>query len=188
MPTCPIARTQHRTKSDSCADATPASSPRRPPPRIFGTVKPLPNLEQTRNMAPARDAPVVRQARDGERHLDALKWGLAPISRRIRRPASQSTPGRRPSPVRHSRVHPTQLKQRGRYASYATLAAYIEEESDLFADHAPSGPPSRLPAACRRATGLANGAEVTARCRNRGLYIIQMQRAIVWVHRSVSTT
>ena len=45
---------------------------------MFGTVKPLPNLEQTWNMAPTRDAPVVRLSRDGERHLDALKWGLVP--------------------------------------------------------------------------------------------------------------
>jgi putative SOS response-associated peptidase YedK len=41
-------------------------------------VNPLPNLEPTWNMAPTRDAPVVRLSRDGERHLDALKWGLIP--------------------------------------------------------------------------------------------------------------
>ncbi len=29
-------------------------------------------------MAPTRDAPVVRLSKDGERHLDALKWGLVP--------------------------------------------------------------------------------------------------------------
>jgi putative SOS response-associated peptidase YedK len=46
--------------------------------RIFGTVNPLPNLEETWNMAPTRDAPVVRLSREGERHLDALKWGLIP--------------------------------------------------------------------------------------------------------------
>jgi putative SOS response-associated peptidase YedK len=39
-------------------------------------VNPLPNFEQTWNMAPTRDAPVVRLSREGERHLDALKWGL----------------------------------------------------------------------------------------------------------------
>ena len=50
--------------------------------RIFGTVNPLPNLEPTWNMAPTKDAPVVRLSRDGQRHLDALKWGLVPISRR----------------------------------------------------------------------------------------------------------
>jgi putative SOS response-associated peptidase YedK len=47
--------------------------------RIFGTVNPLPNLETTWNMAPTRDAPVVRLSREGERHLDALKWGLIPF-------------------------------------------------------------------------------------------------------------
>ena len=31
--------------------------------RIFGTVNPLPNLETTWNMAPTRDAPVVRLSR-----------------------------------------------------------------------------------------------------------------------------
>jgi putative SOS response-associated peptidase YedK len=46
--------------------------------RLFGTVNPLPNLEPTWNMAPTRDAPVVRLSRDGQRHLDALKWGLIP--------------------------------------------------------------------------------------------------------------
>jgi putative SOS response-associated peptidase YedK len=46
--------------------------------RIFGTANPLPNLEQTWNMAPTREAPVVRLSKDGPRHLDALKWGLIP--------------------------------------------------------------------------------------------------------------
>ena len=46
--------------------------------QLFGTVNPLPNLEPTWNMAPTRDAPVVRLSKDGERHLDALKWGLIP--------------------------------------------------------------------------------------------------------------
>jgi putative SOS response-associated peptidase YedK len=46
--------------------------------RMFGTVNPWPNFEVTWNMAPTRDAPVVRLARDGQRHLDALKWGLIP--------------------------------------------------------------------------------------------------------------
>jgi putative SOS response-associated peptidase YedK len=50
--------------------------------RIFGTVNPLRNLETTWNMAPTRDAPVVRLSQDGQRHLDALKWGLIPISPR----------------------------------------------------------------------------------------------------------
>ena len=46
--------------------------------RTFGTVNPLPNFERTWNMAPTRDGPVIRLARDGQRHLDALKWGLVP--------------------------------------------------------------------------------------------------------------
>lgn len=46
--------------------------------RTFGTVNPLPNFERTWNMAPTRDAPVIRLARDGQRYLDALKWGLVP--------------------------------------------------------------------------------------------------------------
>jgi hypothetical protein len=46
--------------------------------RLFGTVNPLPNLEPTWNMAPTRDAPIVRLSKEGERHLDALKWGLVP--------------------------------------------------------------------------------------------------------------
>jgi len=40
-------------------------------------VTPLPNLAPTWNMAPSMDAPVVLLI-DGERYLDALKWGLMP--------------------------------------------------------------------------------------------------------------
>jgi putative SOS response-associated peptidase YedK len=47
--------------------------------RLFGTVNPLPNLEPTWNMAPTRDALVVRlHPEPTERHLDVLKWGLVP--------------------------------------------------------------------------------------------------------------
>lgn len=46
--------------------------------RLFGTVNPLPNLEPTWNLAPTDDAPVVRLAANGERHLDVLQWGLVP--------------------------------------------------------------------------------------------------------------
>jgi putative SOS response-associated peptidase YedK len=46
--------------------------------RLFGTVNPLPNLQPTWNLAPTDDAPVVRPATNGERHLDVLKWGLVP--------------------------------------------------------------------------------------------------------------
>jgi putative SOS response-associated peptidase YedK len=47
--------------------------------RLFGAVNPLPNLERTWNMAPTRRAPVVRLSKDGERHLNPLKWGLIPF-------------------------------------------------------------------------------------------------------------
>jgi putative SOS response-associated peptidase YedK len=46
--------------------------------RLFETVNPLPHLEPTWNMAPTRDAPAVRLSREGERHLDTLRWGLVP--------------------------------------------------------------------------------------------------------------
>ncbi len=41
--------------------------------RLFGTVNPLPNLRPTWNLAPTNDAPVVRLAANGERHLDTAK-------------------------------------------------------------------------------------------------------------------
>ena len=41
-------------------------------------MNPLPNLEPTWNLAPTDDAPVVRLAANGDRHLDLLKWGLVP--------------------------------------------------------------------------------------------------------------
>jgi putative SOS response-associated peptidase YedK len=63
--------------SRQCADDTRVFCRRRPLP-VFGTVNPLPNFETTWNMAPTRDAPVVRLSKDGERHLDALRWGLVP--------------------------------------------------------------------------------------------------------------
>jgi putative SOS response-associated peptidase YedK len=46
--------------------------------RLFGTVNPLPNLQPNWNLAPTDDAPVIRLAANGERHLDVLKWGLVP--------------------------------------------------------------------------------------------------------------
>jgi SOS response associated peptidase (SRAP) len=46
--------------------------------RIFGTVNPMPNFETTWNMAPTRDAPVIRLSKQDERYLDAMKWGLVP--------------------------------------------------------------------------------------------------------------
>src|ERR1700722_2534751 len=38
--------------------------------RLFSTANALPNLEPTWNMAPTKDAPVVRRHPSGERHLN----------------------------------------------------------------------------------------------------------------------
>lgn len=47
--------------------------------RLFETVNALPNFEPTWNMAPTRQAPVVRlHPETGARHLDLLRWGLLP--------------------------------------------------------------------------------------------------------------
>jgi putative SOS response-associated peptidase YedK len=47
--------------------------------RIFRTSNPLPNLAPNWNTAPSQSALVVRRHLEtGERHLDALKWGLLP--------------------------------------------------------------------------------------------------------------
>jgi putative SOS response-associated peptidase YedK len=46
---------------------------------LFHTVNPTPNWEPTWNMAPTRDAPVVRlHPQTRARHLDLLRWGLVP--------------------------------------------------------------------------------------------------------------
>ena len=46
---------------------------------LFQTVNPTPNWEPTWNMAPTRDAPVVRLHPETRvRHLDLLRWGLVP--------------------------------------------------------------------------------------------------------------
>jgi hypothetical protein len=50
--------------------------------RLFGTVNPLPNLQPTWNLAPTDDAPVVRPAANGERHLDIRKGAWCRISPR----------------------------------------------------------------------------------------------------------
>jgi hypothetical protein len=48
--------------------------------RAFGTIGPLPNLEPTWNMAPTKDAPIVRFDPDtSERRLEVAKWGLVPF-------------------------------------------------------------------------------------------------------------
>lgn len=47
--------------------------------RLFGAENPPPNWPGTWNMAPTRDAPVVRRHPEtGARHLDLLRWGLLP--------------------------------------------------------------------------------------------------------------
>jgi putative SOS response-associated peptidase YedK len=47
--------------------------------RLFRTVNPTPNVQPTWNMAPTRDAPVVRlHPETHQRHLDLLRWGLVP--------------------------------------------------------------------------------------------------------------
>ena len=46
---------------------------------MFDTVNATPNWEPTWNMAPTRDAPVVRlHPETRARHLDLLRWGLVP--------------------------------------------------------------------------------------------------------------
>lgn len=46
---------------------------------LFQTAGPVPNWAPTWNMAPTRDAPVVRRHPEtGERRLDLLRWGLVP--------------------------------------------------------------------------------------------------------------
>jgi putative SOS response-associated peptidase YedK len=46
---------------------------------LFQTLGPIPNWEGTWNMAPTKDAPVVRRHPEtGERHLGLLRWGLVP--------------------------------------------------------------------------------------------------------------
>ena len=47
--------------------------------RQFGTVGALPNFAPSWNVAPSRQAPVIRlHPRTGERHLDLLGWGFIP--------------------------------------------------------------------------------------------------------------
>jgi putative SOS response-associated peptidase YedK len=46
---------------------------------LFQILGPIPNWEGTWNMAPTKDAPVVRRHPEtGERHLGLLRWGLMP--------------------------------------------------------------------------------------------------------------
>ncbi len=46
---------------------------------LFQTIGPLPNWAGTWNMAPTKDAPVIRRHPEtGERHLGLLRWGLVP--------------------------------------------------------------------------------------------------------------
>jgi putative SOS response-associated peptidase YedK len=61
--------------------------------KLFGTTNPLPNLGPSWNIAPSQSALVVRRHPDtGERHLDALRWGLLPYftknTERVRRPVN----------------------------------------------------------------------------------------------------
>ena len=95
--------------------------------RIFGTVNPLPNLEPTWNMAPTRDAPVVRLSKDGQRHLDALKWGLVPYFtkdlKKARKPINARSETTSPSPACSGRRSPSAaaLSRRRSTTSGATI-------------------------------------------------------------------
>jgi putative SOS response-associated peptidase YedK len=89
--------------------------------RIFGTTNPLPNLRPTWNMAPTRDAPVVRRhPESGERHLDLLTRGVMvpsftkdlkaarkPTNARAETVASSATRGGAGEPVLATDVMPT---------------------------------------------------------------------------------
>src|SRR5436190_12894208 len=83
--------------------------------RLFHTVNPLPNLPPTWNMAPTRDAMVVRHHPEtGERHLDLLKWGLLPYFTKDPVHAKQCASGNRRD-IRHVYVsiHPATLHRLG---------------------------------------------------------------------------
>jgi putative SOS response-associated peptidase YedK len=46
----------------------------------FGVTAPMPDFEPRFNAAPTQSLPVVRfTAKDGRRHLSALRWGLVPV-------------------------------------------------------------------------------------------------------------
>jgi len=47
--------------------------------QLFATANPLVDFEPRTNIAPSQMAPVVRyNPKDGQRHLDLLRWGLVP--------------------------------------------------------------------------------------------------------------
>ena len=60
---------------------------------MFGTTGPLPNLEPTWNMAPTKDAPIVRfDPETGERRLEIAKWGLVPFFTKDQRAVRDGCP------------------------------------------------------------------------------------------------
>lgn len=80
--------------------------------RLFGTTNPLPNLQQTWNMAPSMSAPVVRRHPDsGARHLDALTWGFVPAFTRDLKTARKPINARAET-VAHSGMFRTALAKR----------------------------------------------------------------------------
>jgi putative SOS response-associated peptidase YedK len=81
------------------ADAPSKGDPSEALRVLFQTVNPTPNWEPTWNMAPTRDAPVVRlHPETRARHLDLLRWGLVPHwakdAKSVRQPIN--APGRDP--------------------------------------------------------------------------------------------
>lgn len=72
--------------------------------RIFGTTNLLVNTAPTWNMAPTREAPVVRRhPTDGARHLDLLRWGLVPHwagdRKSVRQPINARSEGAATAPM-----------------------------------------------------------------------------------------
>lgn len=109
--------------------------------RLFAASGPLPNLEPTWNMAPTKDAPIVRlDPETGERRLVTAKWGLVPFF------TKDVTKARKPINARSESVARSPLFKEAfaRRRCLVPAAAYYEWRHD---------PTGKTPFAIARADG-----------------------------------
>jgi putative SOS response-associated peptidase YedK len=123
--------------------------------RLFRTVNPTPNLQPTWNMAPTRDAPVVRlHPETRQRHVDLLRWGLVPHWARDPKATRQPINARAETLATSPMFRDALARRRCLVPADAFYEWQATEEAKLPGElpgKPPSKPPAKLPWAIARA-------------------------------------
>ncbi len=122
---------------------------------LFQTKGPLPNWAGTWNMAPTKDAPVIRlHPETGERHLGLLRWGLVPHWVKDLKATRQPINARGESIATTSMFRDAYARRRCLVPADAFYEWQTVAETELLAN-LPTKPPAKLPWAIARADGAS---------------------------------